>query len=261
MCKLFAMFKGFIKYNNLLLQLVVRDIKIRYKNSFLGLLWTLLNPLMMMLVMSMVFSTLFETQIKYFPVYLLTGTILFTFNTEATSEAMTSIIANASLIKKVYIPKYLFPFSRVLSSLVNLGFAFIALLIVMIVTGAPFKSTILLSFVPIFYLFMFTTGLSLTLAALTVFFRDIHHLYGVFTLLWTYMTPLFYPTSIIPEKFKWIFVYNPMFYYVQYFRDLVLKGTVPGFNLNLTCFLMGFIMLLIGLFLFYRKQDKFILHI
>lgn len=261
MNKLYVMLIGFFKYNNLLHELVIRDIKIRYRKSILGLLWTLLNPLMMMLVLSMVFSSLFRFDIEYFPVYLLTGTILFSFNTEATSEAMMSIIANAGLIKKVYIPKYLFPFSRVLSSLVNLGFALIALILVIILTGVPFKPTILLSFIPIFYLFMFTTGLSLLLSALTVFFRDIHHLYGVFTVAWTYMTPLFYPISIVPEKYTWIYIYNPMYYYVKYFRDLVLNGIIPGFSDNLLCFLMGFVMLILGLILFYKKQDKFILYI
>lgn len=261
MHKLQVMFTGLAKYRNLLYELVVRDIKVRYRKSVLGLLWTLLNPLLMMLVMTMVFSSLFRSEIDYFPVYLVTGSILFTFNSEATTQALTSIIANAGLIKKVYIPKYLFPFSRVLSSLVNLVFAFVALLLVMIVTGAPFHPTILLSFVAIFYLILFTTGLSLILSALTVFFRDIHHLYGVLTLLWTYMTPLFYPASIIPDQYKWIFQYNPMYYYVNYFRSLVLEGKFPDIETNIICFLIGIVTLIAGLFTFYKSQDRFILHI
>jgi len=261
MNKIYVMLSGFFKYKNLLIELVVRDIKTRYRRSVLGLLWTLLNPLLTMIVMTMVFSNLFRSDIEHFPVYLLTGTILFTFNTEATTQALTSVIANASLIKKVYIPKYLFPFSRVVSSMVNLGFALIALLLVMIVTGTPFHTTLALFAIPIFYLLLFTTGLSLALSALTVFFRDIHHLYGVFTLLWTYSTPLFYPASIIPEKFSWIFVWNPMYYYVDYFRQLVLYGQLPDLGSNLICFFIGFVMLLVGLFTFYKTQDKFILHI
>ncbi|XOK60432.1 ABC transporter permease [Paenibacillus elgii] len=260
MNKVFVMFKGFLKYKNLLFELVVRDIKIRYRKSILGLLWTLINPLLMMAVTSIVFSSLFKTDIAHFPVYFLTGSILFTFNSEASTQALMSIISNAGLIKKVYIPKYLFPFSRVLSSMVNLVFAFISLLLVMLFTGAPFKLTILLFFVPIFYLVLFTSGLSLILSSLTVFFRDINHLYGVFTLLWGYITPLFYPISIIPEKFKWVITYNPMYYYIDYFRTLVIDGKVPDLNANLTCFLIGAVTLIVGLFVFYRKQDKFILH-
>lgn len=261
MYKLYVMFTGFMKYNNLLFELVQRDIKIRYRKSVLGLLWTLLNPLLMMLVMTMVFSSLFITNIPYFPVYFLTGSILFTFNSEATTQALTSIITNAGLIKKVYIPKYLFPLSRVLSSMVNLGFSLIALLLVMIVTDVPFKPTMLLFFVPIFYLILFTAGLSLILSALTVFFRDINHLYGVLTLLWTYATPLFYPISIIPENFKWIYTWNPLYYYIDYFRNLVLDGIVPDVGTNIFCFSNGLVVLIIGLFMFYKSQDKFILHI
>jgi len=261
MNRMYVMLKGFIKYKNLLLELVVRDIKIRYRKSVLGLFWTLLNPLLMMTVTTIVFSSLFRTNIPYFPVYFLTGSILFTFNSEATTQALTSIISNADLIKKVYIPKYLFPFSRVLSSLVNFVFAFIALLLVMVVTSTPFKPTILLSFIPLFYLLLFTTGLSLILSSVTVFFRDIHHLYGVFTLLWTYATPLFYPTSIIPEKFKWIFVWNPLYYFIDYFRKLVLDGIIPNLSANLTCFLIGFLVLIAGLVTFYKSQDRFILYI
>lgn len=255
------MLGGFVKYNNLLYELVIRDIKIRYRKSVLGLLWTLLNPLMTMLVMTIVFSSLFKSNIPHFPVYFLTGSILFSFHSEATSQALMSIISNASLIKKVYIPKYLFPFSRVLSSMVNLGFAFIALLLVMVLDGAPFQGTVLLFFIPIFYLTLFTTGLSLILSAITVFFRDIHHLYGVATLLWTYMTPIFYPVSIIPNQYKWIYEYNPMYYYINFFREIMINGNYPGLGDNVLCLTIGVLTLILGLYTFYKSQNKFILHV
>lgn len=261
MNKLSVIMYGFFKYRNLLKELVVRDIKTRYRRSVLGLLWTLLNPLLTMIVMTIVFSSLFKTQIEHFPVYLLSGSILFTFNIEATNTALMSVIGNGSLIKKVYIPKYLFPLSRVLSSLVNFGFALAALVIVMLVTGAPFHSSMILFFVPIFYLILFTTGLSLILSAVTVFFRDIAHLYSVFALLWTYLTPIFYPITIIPEKYIALFKWNPMYHYVNYFRQLVLEGQVPGLAENVLCLSIGIVSMLIGLFTFYKSQDKFILHI
>lgn len=261
MSKLNVMVYGFFKYRNLLKELVIRDIKTRYRKSVLGLLWTLLNPLLTMIVMTIVFSSLFRTEIEHFPVYLLSGSILFSLNIEATNTALMSIIGNGSLIKKVYIPKYLFPLSRVLSSLVNFVFALVALLIVMLVTGAPFHSSILLIVVPIFYLLLFTTGLSLILSALTVFFRDIAHLYSVFALLWTYLTPIFYPISIIPDKYIVLYEWNPMYHYVNYFRDLVLVGQVPGLAENALCLIVGVVSLLVGLLTFYKSQDKFILHI
>ena len=154
----------FVKYQNLLQELVIRDIKVRYRKSVLGLLWTVLNPLLMMIVITIVFSTLFKQSIPNFPIYFLTGSLIFSFNSEATTNALYSIIGNAPLIKKVYIPKYLFPLSKTVSSLVNMGFSLIAMFMVMIVTKAPFYSTIMLLPIPIAYVLSFY-GHGLTLSA------------------------------------------------------------------------------------------------
>ena len=152
--------EGFRRFMPLLRELVVRDIKVRYRHSALGLVWTVLNPLLMMVVITIVFSTLFRQNIPNFPIYYLSGSLIFAFNSESTTTALNSIISNASLIKKVYIPKYLFPLSNVLSGLVNLGFSLIAMVIVMLVTGAPFHATLLLLPIPIFYTFLFPSGLA-----------------------------------------------------------------------------------------------------
>lgn len=253
--------KVFLKYKTLLNELVVRDIKVRYRKSVLGLLWTVLNPLLMMCVITVVFSTLFRQNIPNFPIYYLAGSLIFSFNSEATSNGLYSIIGSASLIKKVYIPKYLFPISKVLSALVNLGFSLVAMFVVMIVTGAPFHATLLLMPLPIFYVFLFTSGLSLLLAAATVYFRDIAHFWGVFVLAWTYFTPIFYPVTILPFFAIKIMQLNPMYHYVAYMRDVVLYGTFPGMKENLICFLIGAVTLLIGLWVFYRKQDRFVLYV
>lgn len=253
--------KVFLKYKTLLNELVVRDIKVRYRKSVLGLLWTVLNPLLMMCVITVVFSTLFRQNIPNFPIYYLAGSLIFSFNSEATSNGLYSIIGSASLIKKVYIPKYLFPISKVLSALVNLGFSLVAMFVVMIVTGAPFHATLLLMPLPIFYVFLFTSGLSLLLAAATVYFRDIAHFWGVFVLAWTYFTPIFYPVTILPSFAMKIMQLNPMCHYVTYMRDVVLYGTFPGMKENLICFLIGAVTLLIGLWVFYRKQDRFVLYV
>ena len=188
-------FCGFIKYLPLLKELVVRDIKVRYRRSVLGLLWTVLNPLMMMTVMTIIFATLFKSSIENFALYYLSGYILYTFLNESTTLSLFSIVNNNALMKKVYIPKYLFPMSKVASSLVNLGFSFIAMLIVMLVTRARFYWTILLTPVLVVYLMLFCLGLGMILATLDVFFRDIGHLYTIVTLIWMYMTPLFYPSE------------------------------------------------------------------
>lgn len=252
---------GFIKYLPLLRQLVKRDIKVRYRKSFLGMLWTVLNPLMMMGVMTVVFSTLFKSNIDNFPVYFLTGNLIFAFNSEATQQALSSIVGNALLIKKIYVPKYLFPVSRVVSCLVNFSFSFIALLIVMILTRTQFHMTIFLFPIPILALLLFTVGLSLLLSSVTVFFRDIGHFYSVFILAWNYLTPVFYPIEILPENIRWLVNFNPLYHYINYFRLLIIDGVMPSIELNIYCFGMGIVMLMIGFLSFLKRQDKFILYI
>lgn len=252
---------AFWKYRTLLKELVIRDIKIRYRKSFLGLLWTVLNPLLMMVVITSIFSTLFKSNIDNFAVYFLTGSLLFTLNSEATTQAQLSILSNGALIKKVYIPKYLFPLSKVLSAVVNFGFAFLALIIVMLVTRVQFHVTLVFFFIPVFYLVLFSTGLGLVLAALTVYFRDLSHLYNVFVLAWMYLTPVFYPIEIVPESGRVYMEWNPMYKFILYFRELAIDGAFPGWQLNLECLAIGVISFLIGILVFYKKQDKFILYI
>lgn len=253
--------EGFRRFTPLLRELVVRDIKVRYRHSVLGLVWTVLNPLLMMVVITIVFSTVFKQNIPNFPIYYLSGSLIFSFNSESTTTALHSIISNASLIKKVYIPKYLFPLSNVLSGLVNLGFSLIAMFIVMIVTGAPFHATLLLLPIPIFYTFLFSAGLGILLSAVTVFFRDIAHFYSVFILAWTYFTPVFYPADILPGAVMKLMQLNPMYHLVTFTRSLVLYGTFPTLRENLLCLCMGLLMLALGLFVFYKKQDKFVLYV
>lgn len=253
--------EGFRRFTPLLRELVVRDIKVRYRHSALGLVWTVLNPLLMMVVITIVFSTLFKQNIPNFPIYYLSGSLIFAFNSESTTTALNSIISNASLIKKVYIPKYLFPLSNVLSGLVNLGFSLIAMFIVMLITDAPFHATLLLLPIPIFYTFLFSVGLGILLSAVTVFFRDIAHFYSVFILAWTYFTPIFYPVEILPDAVMNLMQINPMYHLVTYMRSIVLYGVFPSLKENLLCLCLGLLMLALGLFVFYKKQDKFVLYV
>lgn len=252
---------AFQRFTPLLRELVVRDIKVRYRHSVLGLVWTVLNPLLMMVVITIVFSTLFKQNIPNFPIYYLSGSLLFSFNSESTTTALNSMIANSSLIKKVYIPKYLFPFSNILSGLVNLGFSLIAMFIVMVITRAPFHITLLLIPIPIFYTFLFATGLGILLSALTVYFRDIAHFYSVFILAWTYFTPVFYPVEILGERAMMLMRLNPMYHYITFMRELVLNGNFPSMKENLLCMVMGLFMVGLGLLVFYKKQDKFVLFV
>ena len=251
----------FFQYKDLLYNLVSRDIKVRYRKSFLGMLWTVLNPLLMMIVMTIVFSTLFKSTIDNFPVYFLAGNLIFTLNSEITNNCTYAIIGNASLLKKVYIPKYLFPLSKAGSALVNLMFSLIAMFLVMIILRVPFLPTLLLLPIPIAYAFIFSLGLGLLLSAVTVYLRDIAYFYSVLLLAWNYFTPVFYPIEILPDFARKLMQLNPLYHYIDYMRNLILHGVVPGITENFVCLLMSVMMLVIGVCVFYRKQDNFILYI
>ena len=215
----------------------------------------------MMLVITAVFSNIFKSDIEYFPVYYLCGYLIFNFVIEATNGALTSIVQSGYLIKKVYIPKYIFPLEKSSFALVNVLFSFVAVLIVILITGMPIKATIFLIPIPIFLAFIFSTGLGLILASMNTFFRDMGHLYSVWTTAWMYLTPMFYPVSIIPDNIKTVIYYNPLYYYVTYLRMLVIDGEIPGMEINVICICFSFLFLLIGLLIFKRNQDKFILYI
>lgn len=250
-----------VTYRPLLKELVVRDLKVKYRRSVLGYLWSLLNPLLMMVVMTIVFSFFFRYQIENYPLYLISGQILWTFFNESTNMAMYSVIDNASLIKKVYIPKFIFPLSRVFSSFVTMGFSLVAILIVMLFTRAHFSWTILLFPIPLCMLLLFCCGMGLILSSMSVYFRDITHLYSVVTMAWMYLTPIFYPIETLPENVAVILKFNPMYHFLYFFRQLILYGTVPSGSTWLICAGVSLGMLGIGMLVFKKLQKNFILYI
>ena len=253
--------QNFWNYRYLLLELVRRDIKKKYRRSALGILWSVLNPLGMMIVMTIVFSNIFRGGIENFPVYLMCGQLIYTFFSEATNMSMTSIIENSTLIKKVYVPKYLFPISRVCSSFVNLLTSCIALSIVVIATRTPLHWTLVLILFPVVYILLFAIGIGMILATLVVNFRDVMHFYGVILTAWMYVTPIFYSTDMLPEQFQIMFVINPLASIIEMLRDVLLYGIIPSGMLHLRCLIPGVISLVIGFVFFEKQQDSFILKI
>lgn len=253
--------QNFMKFRPLLNELISRDIKIKYRKSVLGVLWTLLNPLLMMIVLSVVFSNLFRFDIENFPLYLLSGQIIFNFYNDATSTAMSAIVGNAALIKKVYVPKYLFVISRVFSSFINLMASFTALMLVMIATRSELHWTVILSVVPLALLMLLSLGVGLILAALTVKFRDIMHLYSVFTTVLLYLTPVIYPMSILPEWLEKIVLLNPLTNILTMFRDVMINNTIFDIWSLLIAVVETAFFLALGLYVFYKNQDQFILNI
>jgi ABC-type polysaccharide/polyol phosphate export permease len=245
----------------LLSLLIKRDFIARYRKSVLGVLWSLLNPLLTMLVMTTVFSYLFKRDIQNFPVYMLSGQLIYGLFKDSTTEGMNSIIRNEGMIKKIYIPKYIFTLSKVLSSLINTVFSLLAFLIVFVVTGAKFHWTFILIPIPIMYVFVFSFGVAMLLSAMAVFFRDLTYLYGILTLLLMYMTPIFYPATIIPNWLEPYYGLNPLYQFLTYFRNLALYGIIPGLWDNLVCIGFSLCAFCIGVYVFMTKQNKYILHL
>ncbi|MDF2855486.1 MAG: type transporter [Neobacillus sp.] len=249
------------KYSFLLSQLVKRDFKTKYRRSVLGIFWSLLNPLLIMVVQYLVFSTLFRFDIPNYSVYLLSGIVMFNYMADATSQSMTCIIQNASLINKVYIPKYIYPFSRVLSSGVNFLFSLLALYLVIVFTGMHITLAHFAILYVIICLFIFIMGVSLILSTMMVFFRDTQFLYSIGLTIWTYLTPIFYPESILPSYMMTVMKFNPMYHFIRFFRFIILYQGIPVLKAWVYCGLIALISLAIGIFVFKRNQNKFILNL
>ena len=253
--------ENFLKYRYLLIELIKRDIKVRYRRSVLGVFWSFMEPLLFMIVLTVIFSTIFARSIPNYPVYLLTGRLVFSLFASSTSGSLRSIYSNAGTLKKLYVPKYIFTLGITFSNLVTFLLSLIILVAVMIVTKAPFTPYILLAAVPTVLLVMFTIGVGLILATVTVFFRDIEHLYGVFITLLLYGSAIFYPVEIIPPQYQIILFLNPVFIYINMFRDAFLRATWFDPLQLLYGTVVAIVALIIGIVVFYKNQDKFILYI
>ncbi len=264
---LIARIQGFIRFKDLMGQLVSRDLKLKYRRSVLGYLWSVLNPLFIMTIMAIVFSHMFaRDSIPNFPVYLMSGQVMYNFMNLSTKSAINSINGSASLLKKTYVPKYVFTVSKIVSGVIDCIFSMGALLIVMLFTGGVFSWRLLLFPFVLAQNFVFTLGLGLLLAATNVFFRDIQYIYNAITTAWLYLTPMFYPIESLPTTLQYIVSHlNPMYSYVSQFRCLTMPGFVPGGISMGPMILIGVvsavIMLFVGLWVFVKSQDKFILYI
>lgn len=251
----------YTRYAFLIKQLVSRDFKTKYKRSVLGMAWSFLNPLLTMSVQYIVFSTLFKSDIPNYPVYLLSGIVFFNFFSEAVSMGMTSITGNASLIKKVYMPKYIYPVSRILSSLINFALAILPLFLVMLFTGTAFRLSLLLLAFDILCLLGFVMGMGLLLTTAMTFFQDTQFLWGVVSMMWMYLTPVFYPESIIPAKFLTLYHMNPMYQYITFARICIIDGVSPEPMAYLWCIVSSLVVLALGVVAFKKNQDKFVLYL
>lgn len=250
------------KHNWFVLKMLVsKDFKLKYRRSVLGVAWSVLNPLLMMIVLSAVFSYVFKFQIDHFPVYLILGQTLFSLMSDSTSSAMGSIVWSASLIKKIRIEKMIFPIESVAFALVNFTVSLIAVAMVLAFFQIAPSVSILLLPLLLLYVVIFCAGLGLLLSSLAVFFRDIMHIWGVIITAWTYATPLFYPVEALAPWMQKVMQFNPMYHFVTYFRDIAMYGTIPPLETNIICIVISLITFVIGFIVFRKTEHKFILHV
>ncbi len=250
----------FKKYHFLLYQLVKKDIQLKYRNSYLGVLWTLLEPLLTTMVLVLVFSKLYHNT-KDFPVYILTGRLLYSFFSTTTRSALKSVRVNASMIKKVYVPKYMYPCASVLSGYIQFLISLIVLVVVAAVCGMTPTWHLVEAVFPLLIVFVMTMGAGLWLSTLAVFFRDLEYLWGVALTLLMYACAIFYKVeTVIGENNQWLFRLNPLYAVIENFRDAVYGNAM---NLPVMLYSLGISLALFfsGIIVFYKNQDKFILHL
>jgi lipopolysaccharide transport system permease protein len=251
-----------LRYRELFFQLVSRDIKLKYRRSVLGYFWSMLNPLLTMLVMVIVFSNLFRFSIQYFPIYLLIGNMLFMFMSGAVSRSLTSVLGNATLLKKIYVPKYIFTLAVVTSEFITFLFSLGPLVILALAVKVPISPRFFFVIIPIIEIFIFSLGLGLFMAQATVFFRDMVYIWQIVSTAWLYLSALFYPVSILPDLLHHLVTrYNPMYFYIAQFRNFTI-GTAHMGSLDLAIrgAVAAGVMLIIGVVTFSHSKNKFILY-
>ena len=246
------------RYRDLIAALVARELKVRYRRSAIGFLWTMLQPLLMMLVLQVVFSSIFTFRLPYgnYVVYALAGILFWNFFSQSILASMNSLRGNSVLLKKLPIPKEVFPLATVLSGLVNLVFALIPLLLMLIVTGHPVTPALLFLPVAILLAGIFTLGAGLLLSPLAVFFSDVVELVGVLLSVLMYMTPIFYPMEILPEQYRWLVRFNPVRSILEVFRDPIYQGEIPPLSHLSVCVGIAAAALVLGAIAFRRSSDR-----
>lgn len=250
----------------ILQQLVTKDFKLRYRRSVLGVVWSVLNPLLMMIIMSFVFQYFLRSNLEHYSLYLIVGNITFALMNDATNGGLRSIIDASSLLKKVKVDRWVFPVQKVFSAAVNFAFSLIAVAIVMVFDGVMPTIHVLWFVVGLVLVMLFSIGIGLFIGALAVFFRDMIHLWSVVLTAWTYLTPIFWDLSLLIDKGAphWIIMLvkiNPMYNYLEFMRDIFLWQQNPTPTVLLMCIAWAIIALIIGIFVFKKTEHKFILYV
>lgn len=253
--------QNFTKYRFLLGELVKKGITLKYRRSYLGILWTLIEPLLTMIVLTIIFGTLFGNANKTFPVYILSGRLMYSFFSNSTKVAMKSIRTHSGMIKKVYVPKYMYPLSSILTDYI----IFLISLTILVIVGAVLQVQptfhLIEAIIPLLMLPIMCYGIGLILATLSVFFRDLEYIWSVVLMLIMYTSAIFYePERIYNHGYGWLLEINPLYTVVVNFRNAIFGAPIDARAFMLSAvYSLGF--LIIGTFIFYKKQDEFILHV
>ncbi len=245
-----------LRYWNLLIQFVRRNIVVRYKRSVLGIAWTMLNPLGTTLIMTIVFSQVLGGGYQYAP-YVLSGLIGWNFFAQATSDAMSNLIWGEGLLRRIYIPRTIFAVAAVGTGIVNLVFSLVPLLVIMLVSGLPPKPIILLLPIPTLFLAMFALGIGLVLSTIAIYFADMAQMYGIVLTAWMYLSPVIYQINVVPEQYAWIVKLNPMYYLLELFRMPIYYQRLPTPGDFLIAAVIACLTLLFGWWFFTWKADEF----
>jgi ABC-2 type transport system permease protein len=249
--------RGIFQYRDLIYQLVRRDIVTRYKRSVLGIAWTMLQPLGMMIIMTLVFSSLFQT-VKGYPAYLLSGLIAWTFFSQTTTAAIHQIVWGGTLLHRIYLPRTSFAVSAIGTGVINLAFSLVPLIVIMLIIGRPIRGSIIFLPIAMLLLAAFTLGIGLILSTLAIYFPDVTEMYQIILLAWMYLTPIIYPEEILPEAYRfWVTNLNPMYHLIKIFRMPLYEGIFPGWIEIAIASGIAVITLVIGWLFFAKKADEF----
>ena len=254
-------FQKLKKYQFLFQELVHRDFTKKYKRTVLGIAWSVLSPMLTLLVMNIVFGTLLGSNIEHYTIYLFSGQLIFSFFNDSTNEGMTSLLNNAEIFTKVNVPKYMFLLSKNISSLINFGITLIIYFLFVIANGIPITWKFILLLYPICCLVVFNLGIGFILSALYVFFRDIQYLYGIFTLLLMYLSAIFYSIEEFPPIGRNLYLLNPVYVYICYFRKIVIDGDIPSIWFHLIAASYALIAFVIGYWIYKKKNHSFLYYV
>ncbi|MBR0371980.1 MAG: ABC transporter permease [Methanobrevibacter sp.] len=255
------MFDTFEEKRFLLKQLVKRDLTSKYKDSILGVIWSFLHPLCLMIIFTVIFSVFFRRQIQNYPVFYLSARVIYQFFIASTNSSMASIRSNSGILKQIYVPRYMFAVSSICYEFINFIISFIILLGVMFVTGAQFHLMMFASIIPLILVIIMIIGVGFMLAVLNTYFSDIGHIYSIFTLILMYASALFYPMEIVPANIQMIFSLNPLYIAITCFRDTMIYGIFPDISALLYLTIFSVMLFGVGFLLFRIHENKLTLRL